>query len=186
MDVLLEFVNTLAWPITVIILALLFRSELRGVFRRLSHLKYRDLEAKFEKGLREVEENARGILATTDMPQIRPQPHEYDRIIGLVEISPRAAITEAWREVELATAQAAAAAGIDVEGRIAGTRHIQQLVQRELAPPTIIPVYNQLRRLRNRAAHGAEFEVDTAEAERFADLALGIAVELNRIADNLT
>ena len=185
MDILLEFVKALAWPVTVVLLGFLFRRELRGVIRRLSHVKYKEWEARFEKDLREAEENAKRIPVPVERPAEISEPSEYDRIVRLVEVSPRAAVTEAWREVEVATARAVQAAGLNVEARIAGTRRIHQLVQRELIPESIVPVYTQLRHLRNQAAHAVDFEIEASEAERFADLALGIATRLNEIAERL-
>jgi len=45
-----------------------------------------------------------------------------------------------------------------------------------------MPVYTQIRRLRNQIAHTFEFEIDSVEAERIVELALGIAAELNQVA----
>jgi len=183
MDILLKFVEVLAWPITILLLGLLFRHELRGIIRRLSHVKYKEWEANFQKDIREAEENAKKIPVIDKTSPKIAESSEYERILRLIEISPRSAVTEAWREVELATARAARSTGLNVEGQIAGTRHIYQLAQRNIIPEGIMPVYTQIRRLRNKIAHTFEFEIDSVEAERIVELALGIAAELNQVAE---
>jgi len=52
----------------------------------------------------------------------------YDRLLRLVEISPRAAIMEAWMDIEITTKAVTDKYGISVNGRIAGVKAIRQLV----------------------------------------------------------
>lgn len=187
MDIIIEIIKTLAWPVTVLLLGFLFRRELRNILSRLSHLKYKDLEAQFNRELGQVEEEAKKI-ETISQPGQLPSPEEeseYDRITRLVSISPRAAITEAWREIELATLKASRASGLDADTRhIAGTRHMRELVSRGLLSERILPIYDRLRRLRNRAAHVEEFAIDVADAERYIDVAINLARQLNRIGNH--
>jgi hypothetical protein len=182
MSMIVDLVAALAWPATVLVLGLLFRSELRGVIGRLTHVKYKDWEAQFDRELREAERRAKEIPEVHREPRLQlPESTEHERVLRLAQISPRAAVVEAWREVELATSRAARVAGLSVEGRIAGTRHFQKLVQQEVVAGSFVPLYEQLRRLRNEAAHAPEFEIDQAEAERYVDLALAIVLALDRV-----
>jgi len=70
-------------------------------------VKYKEWEANFQKDIREAEENAKKIpVIDKTLPKIA-ESSEYERILRLIEISPCSAVTEAWREVELATARKA-------------------------------------------------------------------------------
>jgi len=156
------------------------------VLARLSRLRYKDLEATFDRELREAEEEAKRIPSLSPRRELPAADElaDYDRVFRLVPISPRAAITEAWREVELATAKAAASSGIDVGSHhIAGTRHMRLLSAQDVVPPEVLGVYDRLRRLRNGAAHAADFDIDVQEAERYVDIALGLARRLNSIGN---
>jgi hypothetical protein len=171
---------------TVLVLGLLFRSELRGVVSRLTRVKYKDLEAQFDRELREAEKRAKEIPEVRGDSRLHLQGSaEHPRLFRLAQISPRAAVVEAWREVELATSRAARAAGLPVEGRIAGTRHLQKLVQQGVVGGSFVPLYEQLRRLRNEAAHAAEFDIDQTEAERYLDVALTIVDGLDRVGSDM-
>ena len=55
MEHLIKLIEALAWPVAVLILAFGFRNELRKMFNRISKLKYKELEATFDKELSQVE-----------------------------------------------------------------------------------------------------------------------------------
>ncbi|MGA2532109.1 MAG: DUF4145 domain-containing protein [Candidatus Aminicenantales bacterium] len=181
---ILGLVKALAWPVTVLSLVLLFRHQLRKVFASLSQLKYGDWEARFEKDLSKAEEGARQISVSTGKKPDITKLNKYERLLLLAEISPRAAIMEAWMEIELSTLRAAQKAKIDVEGRIAGTRHIRQLVQSGLLPGTMVELYSSLRWLRNQAAHAEDFAITEDEAERYLSVASTIIAKLNESSQN--
>lgn len=48
MDYFISLVEATAWPITVLILVLSFRSQLKALLGKLAKLRFRDLEAQFE------------------------------------------------------------------------------------------------------------------------------------------
>lgn len=192
MDMIVELVKALAWPTTVLVLGGMFREELRAVLSRITHVKYKDIEAKFDRELQAAEDEAKALPllpppglppAPTGKPlPLRPSIVRYDHVVRLISVSPRAAITEAWRELELATSRAAKTVGLDLEaGRIAGTRHIRELVQRDVLPKSVLPVYDRLRKLRNEAAHVADFDISVSEAERYIDVANSLTQVLDQI-----
>jgi hypothetical protein len=184
LEAAVELVKALAWPITVLVLVGLFRSEFRSVVARLSRVKYRDVEATFERELEAIEAEVEAIPG----PKVRASSAavDEDRVMRLAAISPRASITEAWREVELATMDAARAQDIDVSGHIAGTRIVRQFVQRGLVNQNVLPIYDRLRRLRNSAAHSHDFQLDADEAQRYASLAIELARGLHELAGSNT
>jgi len=85
-----------AWPIAVVALALLFRTKIEELLTRLTKGKLGPAEFEFEARLREIERES------TD---IRLPPVEVKDLSALqqrTESSPRAAILQAWLEVEAA------------------------------------------------------------------------------------
>jgi hypothetical protein len=182
-EFILGLVKALAWPLTIFFIALIFRRELRGIIKRLYRVKYGDWEAHFEKDLERAERNASLIQISDDRTLEATKPTEYDRMIQLIEISPCAAIMEAWKEIELAASRVIQAAGIDAKRRIIGTPEIHELVYRGLLPKNMLLVYSDLRQLRNRAAHRAADEIDQTAAKRYIELASIIIAKLNDISN---
>jgi hypothetical protein len=174
---LVQLISSIAWPLTVIIVAFMFRQEIRKIASRLSTLSYGDMKAEFEKSLNKLEQDIQDLPSKqTVTKQERGENdketfNSYERLRRIAEISPRAAIMEAWRDIEVTTKKVTDAYGISTQGQIAGVRAINELVQKHLLPSSVLSVYEQMRRLRSRAAHAADFAISADEAERYIDTA---------------
>jgi hypothetical protein len=174
---LVQLVSALAWPVTVIIIALLFRHEVRHTASRLSSLSYKSLKADFEQDLSNLEKDVKElapkepVAKANRIEEDKDAVNSYERLKRIADISPRAAIMEAWRDIEVTTKKVADAYGVSTQGQIAGVRAINELVQLHLLPDSVTSVYEQMRRLRSRAAHAADFAISSEEAERYIDTA---------------
>lgn len=136
--ILLNWVASIAWPLVVVFVVLLYRKQLSSLFSNLSRIAERAGEERVEieigdkfkltfgERIKKLEEEterlkpvgtpgvdtppfepARVADATPLPPNYRgkplpPPPGFIEHSYTLAEISPRAAILEAWREVELA------------------------------------------------------------------------------------
>jgi len=65
---------------------------------------------------------------------------QYERLLRIVQISPRAAIMEAWRDIEFTTKMVTDAYGISVGGNIAGERAIRDLTHKGILPDSVCSV----------------------------------------------
>jgi len=191
-----QLVQALAWPVAACVMAVVLRAEIRAGLARLAQLKVGSVEANFSKHLDELEAQAAAESLPTTVPPTTPAPttlpptttppddeiaredNAGGRIARLAAISPRAAVTEAWLDVERATLEAANAAGIPVPGRIAGERVVEQLASRGLVAPRLVGLYRELRSMRNKAAHAAEIDIGADDAVRYASLARVIAASV--------
>lgn len=178
MEDVTTLISALAWPVTVLILVFFFRREFRFAASRLSTLKYKDFQADFERDLVRLEGEVKSLPPTHTSNDVQPSTKQtqselsnYQQLLRIAEISPRAAITEAWRDIELATKAATDAYGISVGGQIAGVKAIRALVQQGLLPEDVIRVYERMRVLRSKAAHANDFLIDQEEAERYIETA---------------
>ncbi len=61
---LIDLISALAWPSAVLVIAFLFRHEVRGVLTRLGQFKYGGVEMTFRDDLRDAETLARAVPAT--------------------------------------------------------------------------------------------------------------------------
>ena len=61
MEHFVEIIKAIAWPIAIVWLGYVFRSEVRQLLGRMSSLKYKDMEANFDKQLAKAESEAKSI-----------------------------------------------------------------------------------------------------------------------------
>lgn len=182
MDSLIRMIDALAWPVTAIVIVLMLRRHIGSLLSRLTHLRYRDAEADFETGLRKAESLAQEPLpdeAWEGEPRLSPKTYSevQKELERLAEISARAAIVEAWRYVELAARATADVLGI--KGRGAPTSEVvRELVKMQVFHGEAPDLVEELRLLRNQAAHSEYFDVPADAARRYIDLALQYAANI--------
>lgn len=170
-----EIVKALAWPVTVLIGVLLLRKPLADLIPRISEFKYKDFQIDFGKKLNELEKRA----DLAKLPDVKSPPEwafespdEWllgDYIERLAPISPRAAISEAWRHVEQALRDSARRSGV-TEPR-STVNLIRVLAERGTLPRDAVALANDLRGLRNQAVHASDFALSAAQAAEFGHLA---------------
>lgn len=165
-----ELVKTLAWPVTVMILVWLLRKPIRELVPLLTRLKYKDFEVEFGRHMAELKAEA-----SEELPPREPVAAgvgEEGALNELAKLSPRAAITEAWRQVEVAALQAARRSDISLSPtEVTTTRVIRSLEQCRLIDAGKIALLHDLRGLRNQAAHAPDFAISTEAALDYIQLA---------------
>jgi len=185
MDYLIKIVEALAWPVTILILAFGFHRQISKLLLRLSSFKYKDFEARFDEELKKIKSDVTKVIA--DKTKIESsklkslpsgKPSLFDHFSDLAEISPRAAVTEAYRHVEITAKGAANAAGIDLPKTFPVRKLVKELVKERPFSEKSIPVFKKLRKLRNVAAHAPAFGLDKYDAEKYIELALTISENL--------
>lgn len=174
-----KLLASVAWPISAVLIAYFFRAELRQLLERLESFKYKDAEAKFIKQLDEAEQAAEPVRQKIpdewEKATARAMFTQYEQLRRIAEVSPRAAILEAWIDVEVAIYAAAEKAGLEVKGQSNPYSLARNLVSLGKIPKDILPFFEKLRRLRNNAAHLPDFVLEESEANKYLDLALGLA-----------
>lgn len=186
METLVKLIEAIAWPITVVWLGYLFRAELRQLLGRLESLKYKDAEAKFNQQLREAEKTASPLKRKPneawERATARAVVTQYEQFRRIAEVSPRAAILEAWLDVEAAVYAAAEKAKLEIKSPGNVYLLARNLVSIGKVPEEVMPFFEQLRRLRNNAAHLPDFVLDEGEATKYLELSLGLANEFRAYA----
>ena len=177
---LLTFVATiigsLAWPVSLLIVILVLRKPLAELLPGIRKLKYKDLEVDFGKELERIEAVMDTIEDETkprrELPaevQPEPLPKTRNELLGkLAELSPNAAILESWRNVERTLDFYFKCRGI--ERPLSNQTITGHLDYDPNFPPQLVSAYQELRLLRNRAAHDRE-NLLPEHAREFASLA---------------
>ena len=180
-----EIVKALAWPATVITLLILVRKELPTIAKSLRRLKFKGVELEFGDAAKAIATEAKDAIPQTQTEvKLFGQPKEEmaRKITAIAEIAPRAAILEAWLQVEAAAADLVQKRGVARISSTAGPMRLRDmLVSIDALNPKQIAVYENLRRLRNQAVHVPEAQFTTASVKDYIDAALNMAAYLEGI-----
>lgn len=191
MEIIVKLVESLAWPVTVLIIVFVFRSELVKVLSRLSNLKYKEFEAQFNNDLANIEKKTSQLSIQTggslkisgDAGTVSDNKHY--RLLEIARLSPRAAIMSAWFEIENALYSMNKEILKQQAPSFKQSEIISDLVSRGVLQETVIDIFRDLRQLRNQAVHYPDFALTQREAEKYIDLSLKLSAELLRTKDKI-
>lgn len=176
MDVLTFIAQALAataWPICVLVIVVMLRRPVIDLIPSLRKLKWKGLEAEFEKGLVQ----ARQLIdaEATQLSASKQSFPEKDRKLldNLAGAAPRYVVLESWREVEEALLRTARTIGAPekLQRARASTVAADSLLKGGEIGNAEFQVITILRNLRNRAVHEREFELSSDDAVEYADAA---------------
>lgn len=189
MEIWLNFINklidSLIWPIIAIGFIFHFRKQIGELIKGTKSLKTTWGEIEFDKELDkvkaelgEVQEEFREEIPEREQSKLLSKQYQ-DHIVDLLVDSRSVAIQEAWREVEVAAANALKSAGGKPEEIETSILH-QVLTKKGLLNAQQLKIYVQLRDLRNKAVRLGDRSISDSNALAFADLAIQLASLLER------
>lgn len=167
-----ELAKAMAWPIVVISIIILLRGSIVELIPLLRKLKYKELELEFSKEVAELKAEV-GISIKGDDEKATLVNSNITKILSLVSFSTRAAIMEAWIELESASIFAASSfwGGEGKESFRNYARLGEYLFQCKVINDKQLLTFNKLRQLRNKAAHASELELSENDAKSYILLA---------------
>lgn len=175
MNDIVSLISAVSWPVTTVWCAYIFRSEIRNLAFRVSHLKYKDVEATFEKELKNTEAKVNAItINKSTIIQNSELQDKVEQLQRIANVSPRAAILESWMLIEDAAGKSGFVQGADVP-RINSLLFVDWLIREGELPRDSIDAVSALRELRNKAAHLPDFSINQEDAERYISLAAKIS-----------
>ncbi len=176
-----QLISALAWPVTLIVIILVLRKPLTGLFPLLQRLRFQGIELDFSQQV-----HALAFEAREQLPSVRgvldAEEPLRDQWIELAHFSPRAVVLESWLQLEKAAIEAS-------------RRHELNLKSAEIRSPLVLgqaleeagilegntpAIYHRLRNLRNAAVHASEFAFTPDSAIEYADLAARLAEYLRK------
>jgi hypothetical protein len=175
---IVEIVKAAAWPLATLFIALQFRTELRALLARMKKGKVGPAEFEFEETVKMLKAEAAEL----------PPPETASigtPVVTLVTSEPRAAIFNAWLEVETALSHLAQSKGqLAPHLSRSPVQAIRALQKAELIEPNYVALFNDLRGLRNQAAHELEFNPSTESVLSYVQLAKELAGVLQKSSEN--
>jgi hypothetical protein len=173
-------IGSIAWPATALAVVLLLRRELVALLPFLRKLKAGPVEAEFEREVKELESEA---AATSPPPEPKALEGKAQRLFQLAEISPRAAVLEAWQGVEFAARRAVLKhAGSPIPDVSSPLRVLRELTQLQLLSSEDIALFQDLRGLRNQATHSPDFNPSYEAVASYLQLAGALQARLEKHA----
>lgn len=174
-----EFVSALAWPAAVVIVALIFRQQLRNLLARVRHLSMPGgLEAQF------VELQEETTRAAKSAPELPIGADLFDQFFslsrGVMEANPDAAVFEAFAAATTRITDLARRS-FPSEAPLTAERALQLFVSRLEVNPVVIDLFRRLTLIRDGAAHGAPTSPE--EAKLFVESAKVLLSHLPRTSE---
>ena len=171
-----SIVGSIAWPVAAVIIAAFFRSQITNLLKKVRKLSWGDASVDFAEKLDEIESASRVAEAEATSAPKAPTTLPDERFTQLLQISPSAAVLDAWGAIEtrlrtIATDLAPSAS------TYMPRQMILLLFKRGVIPSAMREILLELSSLRNAAAH--QREVSVTDAIRFREFALRAAAELD-------
>lgn len=176
-------IGDLAWPATLLAVIFMLRSPIAKLLPDLRKLKYKDLEVDFGRGLERVEKKLDEVASPATgaieqqaevQPELLPKTRK-ELVLKIAELSPTAAILESWKNVERTLDFYFSARGI--KRPLSGQSITRHLDYDPNFPPQLVSAYQELRVLRNMAAH-EQGGISADHAREFDEQASRLALAL--------
>lgn len=169
-------IDSLAWPAALFGMLFLFRRQVAALLPYMERLRYKDFELEFRESVHQLAEESKDLMdELKEEKPIEEGPLDFtDCLYQLSEISPRAAILEAWLNVEANAVAALRARKIAPEeiGKIVPLKIARMLQKTQTLGQDEMEIFHKLRSLRNRAVHLGEVNLDPIDVAEYIDLAL--------------
>jgi hypothetical protein len=171
-----SLVGSIAWPVTILGVILLLRKEVTALLPLLRRLKAGPVEAEFERDVQELRAESVTSLPATDIEKLS---YRWKQALELAQISPRAAVLDAWQNVEFAARRAVLHhAGSPIPDVSTALRVIRELSQMDLLSEEQVALFHELRGLRNQATHAPDFSPSLEAAINYVKLAASLESHL--------
>lgn len=175
----IRLIEATAWPFVAIIALVSLRGEIKSLVPLLRKLKAGPLEAEFDATLQEVSKQVDARIEHTPPTSLPVEGKLYD----LARVNPRSAILEAWRGVEVMAKNAAIHnGGSPVPDVPTALSALRELTKHSLISPEDAALFQDLRGLRNQAAHVEPFELSESSAIEYIHLAARLEEKLRKLA----
>ena len=171
-----SLIDSLVWPIVVILFLFKFSQPLSKVVKSLARLKYKEFELDFSNELKTISEKSPDLSSTKLDSSIEKEVEE------VAAISPMAGIPLAWSHVEkeLSNTINRLAISPDYPGYNSPLKNIELLKENDYLNSTDYYTFNELRKLRNGVTHN-QIDPDSISVEKtlnYTKLAFGLIGKL--------
>ena len=174
-----EIMGALAWPVVAIFAIFILKDKLGELLPRLKKLKHKDTELEFIEGVTALAKHT----DTLAKPEIESPDIKLNREVlrRLANISPRSAVIEAYRIVEVAGVKAIEEFYPNLKGRdVRSQVQVSKMLRDKILSSERYHQLRELLMLRNKASHDEDFSLTGSPIETYIDIALSLSSELEQ------
>ena len=164
--------KAISWPVAVIIIVVVFKAQISELILRVRKRKFGSAELEFSQDVTEL---------AAQVPEAAKAPAQFARSATQSPANERDVILNAWLSIEESAHKLAW--GSNLVGRPAPIRTIRFIEKNKLLSADDIALYNDLRALRNQAAHTFEFSPPSTSVEQYVKLAAYLQEKMNVAAN---
>lgn len=176
-----KLVEFLAWPGAVVLVVLLLKKDIQRLLNLLRKVKAGPVEAEFEAAVEKLEQ--RVVETPGEPPEYYALKDRKLELMRVAEASPRAAVLEAWRDVEAAVLKLADTKAVYVPEKNASVNTAARALAKEgHLPAEWVSHFYELRELRNKAAHSSDFNPTLETAAGYIELTARVRARLEAAA----
>lgn len=186
LDGIAKILGSIAWPIAVVFISLRFKKELSGLLKRLRTFKAAGAEAGFAE-----EVAAAAAEFVSEAPPQEEPPEVSAKTFRDATENPRGAILAAWLKVDSAVQRLFYQANLPPTSsrtsdvRVPNSYQLMREIQKaRLIDPSYIALFNDLRALRNQAAHDLDFNPPSDAVVKYVQLSDELTAALNKAMEN--
>ncbi len=177
-----EIVKALAWPTSAIVLVFLLRKPIVELVPLMKKLKYKELELEFSQEIKTLKSE---ITESSGVgtPTITVSEPTNSKALELISFSTRAAIMEAWIEVEIAATEVASSFwGKSPNETMRNLPRLgEYLHQCNVIDDKQLKTFHRLRQLRNKVAHAQAINLNEEDAKSFIVMADNLAKHIKAV-----
>lgn len=163
--------GAVAWPVTVFMIVYLLRKPIGDVLPFIERLKFKDFELSFR---RQAEEALQSIEAEKTSETVAQHRLVFD--------SPRLAVLEAWKNLEITAERKLAELSPDRSGvKLGPDRALGYFEYMGALIPRTEKALSQLRALRNQAAHYPDSAISIDGAKAYVQAAESVAKQIEAL-----
>ncbi|WP_419782896.1 hypothetical protein [Malaciobacter marinus] len=171
MEHIVKIIDSLAWPITVLIIIFIFRKNIISLIPTLTKLKYKEFELEFDKELEKLNIDTKNKIPESS---IKNENNYY--IEQVRKTTPRAAILDSWLELESnITSMCINLNLVSSSSSINFIKLINKLKEENIISNEDLLNIHKLRDLRNKSVHNFEFNISEKEAAKFLEVSRNLA-----------
>lgn len=180
-----EIVSHLAWPVTVLIIAIILRKRLGDLLSSITRLKFRDWEMEFKRLTESAEmlPEAEAPRQPMSEPNLTFFTSLEKQVMDVATRAPSAAILLAWTGVETAMASAVSRMSISPDPpSMRSPGHTLDSLRRFAGLPNEVgSMINEMRILQNKVAHDENHRssISTESAAAYGESAIRVINFLN-------
>ena len=166
-----NLIDSLAWPVAIALIVWWLKDHIGRLLRFTKKFRYGDLEIEFEQQLAALKQDVEHQRRIHPVEKRIEDTEVTDYLRSTAEVSPRAALVEAWVGLELTAVTSARMLDLIPSEKTAPFHKVIQALHRaEVIGSKDAEILNRLRTLRNEALHSPVFDISKKEVEEFIEL----------------